>query len=76
MTDSVLGHWPAGSRDQQPQSVPLVISGKDTYLLQTISSMKYNGRQQNVEEDGRIKGHLLGRTKERVRTNKISYGGF
>lgn len=38
--------------------------------------MKYNGWQQNVEEDGRIKGHLLGRTKERVRTNKISYGSF
>lgn len=35
--------------------------------------MKYNGWQQNIEEDGRIKCHLPERTKERVRTQKIAF---
>lgn len=35
--------------------------------------MKYNGWQQNIEEDGRIECHLPERTKERVRTNKVAF---
>lgn len=30
----------------------------DSYLLQTVARMENDGRQQNVEEDLGVKGHL------------------